>query len=151
MKKTVMVFVLMILIFCLASCSAKPQDNKIDQINTDKTSLLKAVIAHFEKNDGAEVRESIVSSDGLVALLVESDSERRQEEYLQLYVYGKDTNDPFVPFVEPQVREGEVTAAEGGGFTVDCDSGTYFVGKDGGWRMKGKGTPFGSGPAPADP
>ena len=81
MKKTVMILILIILIFCLASCSAKPQDNKIDQINTDKTSLLKAVIAHFEKNVGAEVRESIVSSDGLVALLVESDSERRQKEY----------------------------------------------------------------------
>ncbi|MBR4080010.1 MAG: hypothetical protein IKK29_07335 [Christensenellaceae bacterium] len=146
MKKTIMIFVLMILIFCLASCSAKPQDNKIDQINTDKTSQIKAAIAAFEKNVGGEVRETVVSSDGLVALLVESDSERRQKEYLQLYVYGKDPNDPFVPFFEPQVREGEVTAAEDGGFTVTCDSGTYFVGKDGSWTVRGKGTPFGAGP-----
>ena len=146
MKKPVVIFMLIILIFCLASCSARPQDNKIDPINTDRTSLLNTVIAHFEKIVGAEVRESVVSSDGLVALLVESDSERRQEEYLQLYVYGKDLNDPFVPFFEPQVREGEVTAAEDGGFTVTCDSGTYFVGKDGSWTVRGKGTPFGAGP-----
>lgn len=136
MKKTALIFAL-ILVICFAACSAEAKDREINRINTDKVSRIKNAIAACEKN-GNTVQESVLSSDGLVALLAEA--EDAESEYLQLYVYGRDVEDRFVPFSEPQVKQGEVTAAEDGGFTVTCDSGTYFVGKDDGWYVSRGGT-----------
>jgi len=132
--------VMMLLSACSAISRRQPADNAD---NKEKANNIVKYIAKCEEN-GCEVVESIVSSDGLVALLAESES---YGGYLQLYVYDK-SGDCFVPMFEPQVKSGEVTAAEGGGFTVECDSGTYFVGKNesGKWNIHGNGTPFGAGP-----
>lgn len=149
MKKPLcLISLLMICAVLMCSCAGPGKAKRTVSAETEEKAFsLTSCIAECEEN-GVEVVESVVSSDGLMALLAESES---YGEYLQLYVYDK-SGDCFVPMFEPQVRSEEVTAAEGGGFTVECDSGTYFVGKNesGQWNMHGDGTPFGAEPPGVD-
>ena len=145
MKKLFFCMAVLLCMVLLCSCAGMTgeaaMDDKLAKIIDENT-------ADHEEN-GSKVVETIVSSDGLAAQLVALAD--HENDYLQLYVYDK-SGDCFMPMFEPQVMKGEVTAAEDGGFHVDCDSGTYFVGKNesGQWNMHGKGTPFGAGPPKAD-
>lgn len=124
-------------------CSASEQD---DTCSFDKS---------IEPYENAEyiVKECVRSNDELLALLVETKSETRQEQgqdnFLDLILYDKQTGDIFVPFSEPQVKLRQISALKSGGFTIQCASGNFFVGKmNGDWTLRGKGTPFGVGPQP---
>lgn len=137
MKRIIIFVSLVILVLGCASCGSKAAE-------TTKDDSLDQFINACEEG-GWKVTESIISSDGCYVALL---AEHIDYEYQQLFVYGKDPSDLFVPFFEPQVFSGGVTAAEGGGFTVEGVTGTFFVEKsNNGWHVSGNNAPLGTGPA----
>ena len=148
MMKTgkVLIFTVIIVVLILGVCGCdrnyKNQSSELTdnaKNNGVDVNIIKKCISEQEEGGYYTVKDYVVSNDKFIALL----SEAEQDNYLFLTIYNATTMEVFIPFPEPQVRVGDVTATDDKGFDVKCDFGNYFIGFDGTMMVKGKGTPRG--------